>query len=160
MKYNIIEQESFQIVGMKREISCANGENLKLIPKLWDEVESDGTCDLLLQLNNGPIKGILGVCAFTKESHANQVMDYWIAVTREGDIPNDLLKLEIPASKWVVFEVIGPMPDAMQNMWGKIYQEWFPTCGYEHAGLPELEVYTEEDPTSQNLYSEIWIPIK
>ncbi|CAM5495203.1 AraC family transcriptional regulator OS=Lysinibacillus sphaericus OX=1421 GN=LS41612_16445 PE=4 SV=1 [Lysinibacillus sphaericus] len=52
------------------------------------------------------------------------------------------------------------MPDAMQNAWKKIFSEWFPSNPYEPAGTAELEVYTDEDPTSENLYSEIWIPIK
>lgn len=34
-----------------------------------------------------------------------------------------------------------------------------PSSGYKHAGTPELEVYSDEDPSSPDLYSEIWIPV-
>ncbi|CAM5471441.1 AraC family transcriptional regulator OS=Lysinibacillus sphaericus OX=1421 GN=LS41612_16445 PE=4 SV=1 [Lysinibacillus sphaericus] len=71
-----------------------------------------------------------------------------------------MLAMEVPASKWVVFEVRLLTADAMQNAWKKIFLEWFPSNPYEPAGTAELEVYTDEDPTSENLYSEIWIPIK
>jgi len=71
-----------------------------------------------------------------------------------------LKTITIPASKWVVFGVHGPMPDAMQNTWKQIYAEWFPSNPYEQAKTPELEVYSDDDPSSVNCYSEIWIPIK
>ncbi|MDZ7543344.1 AraC family transcriptional regulator, partial [Clostridium perfringens] len=66
----------------------------------------------------------------------------------------------IHASRWAVFEVHGPMPDAMQNAWKQIFSEWFPSNSYQHTGAPGIEVYSDEDPSSPNLYSEIWIPIK
>ena len=87
-------------------------------------------------------------------------MEYWIATEHVGEVPDNLLTMEVPAAKWVVFEVHGPMPDAMQNTWKQIYSEWFPSNPYEPAGFAELEVYSDEDPFSPDLYSEIWISIK
>ena len=53
------------------------------------------------------------------------------------------------------------MPDAMPRVWERIFSEWFPATGYEHAGGPEMEVYlSDADPSSEDYYSEIWIPIK
>ncbi|UQW97834.1 AraC family transcriptional regulator [Rummeliibacillus sp. G93] len=159
MKYKIVERESFQVVGIKREFSTVNDENLKGIPKLWDQVNKDGTDDLLFSLNNGKINGVLGVCAATTESKSD-LFDYWIATEYAGTTPEGLETLDIPATRWAVFEVHGPMPDAMQRVWKQIFQEWFPSNSYEHAGTPELEVYSDEDPSSEDLYSEIWIPLK
>ncbi|PAQ14215.1 AraC family transcriptional regulator [Bacillaceae bacterium SAOS 7] len=160
MKYKIVEKESFQVVGVKREYSFANGENLKGIPKFWSDVHQDGTDRLLATLNNEELKGILGVCVPNKNESSNQMMDYWIATAHIGEAPEGLQTLEIPASKWGIFEVHGPMPEAMQKTWQMITSEWFPSHQYEYAGTPELEVYTDEDPSSPDLYSEIWIPLK
>jgi AraC family transcriptional regulator len=160
MKYKVVERDSFQVVGIKREFSLVNGENHVGIPKLWDEVNKDGTVDLLLKLNNGQIKGVLGVCVTNSGTQSKQVVDYWVATEYDGDTPDGLLKFEVPASKWVVFEVHGPMPDSMQKAWNQIFSEWLPSSGYEHAGTPALEVYTDEDPFSPDFYSEIWIPVK
>lgn len=160
MKYSIIEKEAFQIVGIKRSYSFANGENQIGIPKLWNEVNADGTCDSIAQLNNGPVNGVLGVCVVDETSKQTQQMDYWIATAYEGDKREDLLQREIPASKWAVFEVHGPMPEAMHRVWKQIFSEWFPSSGYEHAGTPELEVYPMEDASNSDYYSEIWIPVK
>ncbi|MEH7112840.1 AraC family transcriptional regulator [Neobacillus niacini] len=159
MNYKIIEKESFKVVGVKREFSCVNGENQVMIPKMWDDVHADGTNELLLQLNNGQVKGVLGVCVDKRDSQS-QLMDYWIATDHTGETPEGLLELEVPASKWGVFEVHGAMPAAMHNAWKQIFSEWFPSNHYEHAGTPDLEVYTNENPSSPDYYSEIWIPLK
>lgn len=158
MKYKITERESFQVVGIKREISCVNGANLIEIPKMWADVHADGTNDMLFKLNNGRINGVLGVCVVKQDSQS-ELMDYWIATEYNGDTPEGLLNLEIPASKWGVFEVHGHMPDSIQNVWKQIYSEWFPSNDYKHAGTPDLEVYFAGEPWGPDYYSEIWIPI-
>lgn len=162
MKYSIVEKNALQIVGIKREFSSvAEEENVAGIPELWGEVNRNGISDSLFQLNDGVVKGVLGVCGEVSEEQkeANK-FDYWIATSYAGKVPEGLLSLEIPASQWAVFEVHGPMPVAMQNAWKQIFSEWFPSTGHEHAGTLEFELYTNEDPSSPDLYSEIWIPIK
>ncbi|TWT13211.1 AraC family transcriptional regulator [Planomicrobium sp. CPCC 101079] len=157
MNYKIVEKEAFQVVGIKREFSMDTEENMTGIPRMWTEANTDGTSDLLLQHNNGNLKALLGVCANFGDK---RTMDYWIAAAREGEIPVGLHQLDIPASKWGVFEVHGAMPHAMQKVWKQIYSEWFPSNPYEAAGTAELEVYPPGDAYSTNYYSEIWIPLK
>ncbi|SFT04632.1 AraC family transcriptional regulator [Marininema halotolerans] len=159
VKHRIVEKEAFDAVGMKRTFSLVNEENLSEIPEFWNDVHEDGTDNRLFQLNNGHIEGILGICV-NCEPEKGQTMDYWIATNYMGETPDNLAKISIPASKWVVFEVVGPMPTAMQKTWKQIFSEWFPASDYQHAGIPELEVYSDKDPFSPDYYSEIWIPIK
>ncbi|MGV3487463.1 MAG: AraC family transcriptional regulator [Tuberibacillus sp.] len=161
MKYSIVEKEAFRVVGVKREYSYENGENFEEIPKFWDEVSSDGTCDALAKLNNGDVPGILGVCVDKSATHPHK-MDYWVATANNsnGEVPEKFLSFEIPASKWAIFEVHGAMPHAIQETWQQIYSEWFPTTGSKHAGTPELELYPEGNAFDPDYYSEIWIPIK
>ena len=156
MKYQIVEREGFQAIGVKKEFSLENEGNIVGIPKMWDELNGDGTTDKLAQINNGQIKGVLGIC----DSKSNNSIDYWVATEYVGDVKEGFEVIEIPASKWAVFEVHGPMPDAMTNGWKQIFSEWFPSSGYEYAGTPEFEMYTDDDPFSADCYSEIWIPVK
>lgn len=159
MKYSIVERDGFKVVGVKREFSLINDENLKGIPKMWDEVNTDGTCDSLIEKMNGQIKGVLGVCV-DQTTPQKRAIDYWVAVDHEGGDLDGFLTLDIPTSKWAVFEVHGAMPNAMQKVWKQIFSEWFPSSGYEHAGSPELEVYPGGNPSDPNYYSELWIPVK
>ncbi|MGE7672748.1 AraC family transcriptional regulator [Lysinibacillus sp. NPDC094403] len=160
MKYKIVEKEKFQVVGVKRTYNCQNGENLRGISQFWIEMNSKNFDHQLIQLNNGSIKGVLGVCVPNTSQEQSGFIDYWIATDHVGEVGENLLSMEVPASKWVVFEVHGPMPDAMQNTWKQIYSEWFPSNPYKAAGTAELEVYPDEDAYSPDSYSEIWIPIK
>lgn len=156
MKYKIVEKESFQVVGVKRTFSCANGEQSKEITKFWQDIYADGTNERLFPLNTGEIRGVIGVC----DMHKNELMDYWIATNYAGKDTKGFEFFMVPASKWVVFEVKGTMPTAITAMWEKIYQEWLPSNAYELTNGPELEVYSDGDTTSADYYSEIWLPIK
>ncbi|MBK3497466.1 GyrI-like domain-containing protein, partial [Viridibacillus sp. YIM B01967] len=110
MEYKIVERESFQVVGVKREFSLVNEENLKGVPGFWDEINGNGTDELLFKLNKGEITGVLGVCVDKRETQSEEKMDYWIATECDDNPSEGLSALEIPASKWGVFEVRGPMP--------------------------------------------------
>ncbi|MHA7767717.1 AraC family transcriptional regulator [Bacillus atrophaeus] len=53
-----------------------------------------------------------------------------------------------------------PLPGAVQQTWDRIFSEWFPSTGYEHAEAPELEVYpASRDIHASDQRTEIWIPV-
>ncbi|MDD2234893.1 MAG: GyrI-like domain-containing protein [Desulfitobacteriaceae bacterium] len=66
----------------------------------------------------------------------------------------------IDAGIWAVFEAIGPFPETLQNVWGRIYSEWFPSSGYEAIEGPEILWNESKDTEDPQYRSEIWIPIK
>ncbi|MFT8323584.1 MAG: GyrI-like domain-containing protein [Bacillus sp. (in: firmicutes)] len=158
MNVKVIAKDAFQIIGIKRSYSLNSDENLREIPLLWKEVNSNGTTDDLASRNDGLIKGILGVCA--EAANTEHKMDYWIAVSTKQKETHGYEALTIPAANWAVFEVHGPMPASIQKVWKQIYTEWFPSSGYIQAGTVSLEVYGEGNPADLNYYSEIWIPVK
>ncbi|KAB7671992.1 AraC family transcriptional regulator [Bacillus sp. B1-b2] len=155
MKVRMVEKEGFSIIGIKRSYSFKEDENLREIPKLWEEVNSNGTTDDLITWNNGELKGILGVCVDKKDD-----MDYWVAVSSTKSSNHLYQRMEIPSTKWAIFEVHGPMPHSMQKVWKQIYSEWLPTNNYQQSGNISFEFYSMGNPTNENYYSEIWIPIK
>lgn len=156
MNYKIIEKDSFQVVGVKRTFSCANGEQSPKIAQFWQDVNQDGMSGQIAALIDGTVEGLIGICEVTSKD----MMNYWIAASHAEEYSGDLEIHTVPASKWAIFEVHGAMPDAMPIMWQKIFQEWLPSHPYELAESPELEVYGEGNPSSDDYYSEIWIPIK
>ncbi|WP_445487371.1 AraC family transcriptional regulator [Niallia sp. 03133] len=160
MDFKVTEKKAFQIIGIKRTYSMNSNENLRDIPLFWNEVNSNGTTGFLAERNDGAIKGILGVCATTKETEAENKMDYWVAAASNQEAPIGYDSLLIPASTWAVFEVHGPMPNSIQKVWKQIYEEWFPSSGYQHGGPISFELYSDDNPTNPDYYSEIWIPVK
>jgi len=159
MKYHIVERGAFQVVGVKRECLCTAEEGgIPDISKFWSEAHENGTVAQLSQLNNGQIKGLLGITEnFNKETNK---MDYWIAAEYSGEVSTELWSFELPASKWIVFEVRGPIPTAMINTWKQIDSKWFASNVYEPANIPPIEAYIDSDLYCANSYNEIWLAIK
>ncbi|WP_310605012.1 AraC family transcriptional regulator [Anaerosporobacter sp.] len=150
MKYRIEQKDSFVVVGVKQRFSNIDGlgEN---VGKMWSETPQE-TIAQISSLGNG----LVGVYSGMYEDNTT---DYYIASITEKDCPKTLCNLEIQSLTWAVFEIIGPMPTAMAEVWGRIFSEWFPTSGYEHAEAPEIEWYSNGDLSSSDYKSEIWIPV-
>jgi AraC family transcriptional regulator len=156
MDYRIEDKEAFTIVGKSLAVSCIDGENHREIPKFWGNCHQDGTIAKLEEMAPGEL--CLGVCLDMKPETGD--FTYMIAVKADADLASGELDVrEVPASTWAIFTSIGPMPDAIQSLFGRIFSEWFPATGYEHSGGPEIEAYTEGDTSSPDYRCEIWIPI-
>ncbi len=156
MNYRIVEKEGFKIVGLSKRVTTKNNENFKIIPKFWQEVNESGVCGKLFE-EAGSL-GVMGVCDnYDKEQ---EEFDYMIAIEGiEIEAIDDYVVADVPSCTWAIFESIGPMPDAIQKVWHKIFAEWFPATKYEHAEAPELEVYLPGDSNAEGYKCEVWIPI-
>lgn len=153
MNYRFEERKGFKVVGIKKFFTTENGENFKGIPKMWCEYADK--FEELLSLADDEPTGLLGVCA----DMYNNGFDYWIAVSTTKPCPQHFSEMEISPSTWAIFEAIGPMPNAIQEMFQRVYAEWFPTSGYVHADVPEIEWYSDGDMNSDSYKSEVWIPV-
>lgn len=157
MDYKIVEKEAFNVVGKDIRTTTVNDENLREISGFWDKSNSNGFTKELAK-DCGPM-GLIGICMGFDSTQ--EKLTYCICAEKNRlNIPSDWEEKVIPATTWAVFESVGPMPDAMQKTWERIFSEWFPSTGYEHAGGPELEVYPQAgDIRSEQYRCEVWIPI-
>lgn len=155
MEVKIIEKECIRILGKRYQISLTDEENLREIPKIWNEINAAGFPEKVAAYENGEIPGILGVC----RSLSHDEMEYWIGVTSDEE-NSELESFTIEGAKWAVFTVVGPLPGSIQKGWEQIMREWLPTSGYELNGDYEIEVYSDEAPDKDDLASWIWLPIK
>lgn len=156
MNYRIVEKEAMRIIGFKKWFSTENDSQLTEIPKMWDNMTEKMKARICKLSSN---EGVVGLCADMYDGG----FDYWIGCMSDQPCPSDLESMTIPASTWAVFEVVGsmrPLPNAMQDIWKRIYAEWLPNSGYEHAMLPEIEYYSAGDMMAEDYRSEIWIPVK
>jgi AraC family transcriptional regulator len=150
MNYRIEQKNSFSVVGVKQRFSHVDGLG-ESIGKMWSETPGETIAQIAVLGN-----GLVGVYSGMYEDNTT---DYYIAAITEKDPPKTLCTLEIPSLTWAIFEIIGPMPTAMAEIWGRIFSEWFPTSGYEHAEAPEVEWYSQGDLSASDYKSEIWIPV-
>ncbi|MBD0379648.1 AraC family transcriptional regulator [Paenibacillus sedimenti] len=159
MIYRIVEKETFRIVGIKKRVSLIyHGVNPE-IASMWASL-NDETINKLKQLSNVEPWGLLSASTnFSEGRLENGELDHYIGAATTQECPENLTQLEVPASTWAVFESVGPFPDTLQDIWGRIYSEWFPSSNYEQAVGPEILWNEHKDVTSPAFKSEIWIPI-
>lgn len=156
MDYRIVEKEAFEVVGKTLRTTCREGENSRDIPKFWKECGTDGTIDRIVGLSEA--LDLYGICLPMQSD--GETFDYVIAGRADaGKAEGGLTAVTIPAATWAVFLSVGPMPGAIQKVWERIFQEWFPGTGYEHAPAPELEVYPPGDVSAADYRCEVWVPI-
>lgn len=159
MKYRIEEKEAFCIVGIKKRVPIIfNGVNPE-IASMWESLKE--IISELKELSNVEPSGIIQASTNFSEGRMEEKgeLDHYIGVATTQECPDNLAKLDVFASTWAVFESVGPFPETLQNVWGRIYSEWFPASNYEIAEGPEILWNEQKDVTLPNFKSEIWIPV-
>lgn len=160
MNYRIVEKEAFRIVGIKKRVPIIfQGENPE-ITAMWKTLNME-KINKLKELSNVEPKGLIQASTNFSEGRMEEkgYLDHYIGVATTNECPENFSKLEVSASTWAVFEAIGPFPDTVQDVWGRIYSEWFPTSNYEQIEGPEILSIGSKDLTSPTVKCEIWIPV-
>ncbi|MBQ6478530.1 MAG: AraC family transcriptional regulator [Erysipelotrichaceae bacterium] len=150
MEYKIEKWEAMDLLVHAKDFHAETSE--KQIPLFWDEYYANE--------EYRKIPGYLGVCAQQKTD--SDVFRYGIgcnALDVEG-IPEGFEIIHIPEYTWAIFKCVGPSPEAIQNMWERIYKEWLPTAEYKMIPDYDIENYLPGDPSAQNYVSEICIPVR
>ena len=160
MRYRITESAGFRLAGVKFPVSVKNGTDYNVIPSIWNSVPKE-TFDRLLSLSDSEPTGVLGVFG---EKHYNGSVytgfDYWIAASTTKPCPDDFGVIDIPAATWAVFEAKGPLPGSIQDVFKRLYSEWFATAEYARRwDVYEIEWFSIGIPTSSGYICEAWVPV-
>lgn len=160
MNYRIEEKEAFHIVGIKKRVPIIfHGVNPE-IASMWESLDAE-TIHKWKKLSNVQPLGLISASTNFSEGRMEEKgeLDHYIGVATTEECPDHLAKLEVPALTWAVFEAVGPFPETLQNVWGRIYSEWFPSSNYQQTNGPEILWNEHKDITSPTFKSEIWIPV-
>ncbi|MGN4447683.1 AraC family transcriptional regulator [Bacillus cereus group sp. MYBK79-1] len=160
MNYRIEEKEPFRIIGITKRVPIVfNGVNEE-ISSMWKSLNLE-SIQTLKMLSNMEPNGFISASTNFSEGRMEEKgeLDHYIGVATTKDCPAQFAQLEVAASTWAIFEAVGPFPETLQNVWGRIYSEWFPSSNYELAKGPEILWNEQKDVSSPNFKSEIWIPV-
>ena len=168
MNYRLVEKEGFAIVGLMKRVPLiyegVNPHIAAMYGQLTEELIA-----ILKALSNVEPSGLISASTNFSEGRLDGgELDHYIGVATSvatsmatpHDIPEGLAWLEVPPLTWAVFESVGPFPQTLQNIWGRIYSEWFPSSGYEAVPGPEILWNESKDVDSPVFRSEIWIPVR
>lgn len=159
MNYRIEEKAGFSIVGLfKRVPLIYEGVNPE-IAAMWQSLDTE-MINTLKSLSNVEPMGLISASTNFSEGRLDGgELDHYIGAATTKPYPQDLACLDVLASTWAVFESVGPFPETLQNIWGRIYAEWFPSSGYQQVKGPEILWNENKDVSSPTFRSEIWIPV-
>lgn len=130
------------------------------IPAFWGQIMTDGTAEQLFTLGACPHNlGLVGICCSSAEGESDRFR-YMAGWETQGQrtLPG-MEVFTVPASTWLVFPCTGPMPGAIQDVWKRIYGEFFQDSPYRRADTPDMEVYAPGDNSAPDYSSEIWVPV-
>ncbi|MDG5471245.1 AraC family transcriptional regulator [Jeotgalibacillus sp. ET6] len=161
MNYRIEEKEAFRIVGIKKRVPIIFSGVNPHIASMWESLDGEAINQLKSLSNTAPF-GLLSASTNFSEGRMEEKgeLDHYIGAATTEACPENLTQLEVPSGSWAVFEAIGPFPDTLQDVWGRIYSEWFPSSTYQQIAGPEILWNEDKDLTSQTFKSEIWIPVQ
>ena len=161
MEFKIEKKEKFNIVGVSKRVPIQFvGENnaiFELAQSITEQQRNE-----MHQLADLYPHQVLNVSynfddGFLEEKgYLTHMIGF--ATTKENTF-DDLEQLSIEESLWAIFPNQGPFPATLQETTAKIYSEWLPSSGYEVADIPGFS-FTKYNGTSENVYSEIWMPVK
>jgi AraC family transcriptional regulator len=160
MEYRIVEKPDFRIVGRKARVPLIY---LGVNPHIAEFIKGLGaeTVERITALTGKDPLGIVSVTDYLSPNREEgSELDYWHAVVAREDavVPDDLEVLNVPAGTWAVFTNKGAFPQALQEMWGDVASQWFPSNPYEARPGPEV-LKTRFVPGTGDAEAELWIPV-
>jgi len=161
MNYKIEEKSGFEVIGLS--ITITKDESpYEVIPKFGDKIWHNGEHAEINKLV-GNLEGTLldGIAFDFKDDGSRRYMFGFTKPEHLTDIPEKLTTLTVPSKTWVVFEGKGDNtnPLVIQQIWKRVYSEWFPTSSYEQAKGPCIEKHKWADGDNGEYTCEVWVPV-
>lgn len=155
MSYKIIKNEAFSIFGKTIGITASNA--FDIVPRFWDDLEKQGffgkAC--LAAGYETQFPQIAATHDFQDGGSRKYTLAYMLPA--EKDLSKAFDVVQIPKLEWVIVtekcDVAGGSASLIQNMWDRLFSEWFPTSDYEVTPGPQLERYYHDK-------LEVWVPVR
>lgn len=147
LNYRIESKEVIKVAALFRKF---NLDNKNEIPEYWNEMKKNGELD---DISDNYTKNLLGICIGTQNAFEYQ---YGIGIEIENaeniKTKHEMKVIEIPKCSWVVFRCEVQDEKDINELWTRIYKEFFITSSYKQCMDIDFELYDDKD-------TEIWIPI-
>ncbi len=143
MEFEVKSLGELRVLGFMERQSESNNA----IEKLWDFVHKENRLGGMLEINDGELRGPVGVCLNFAEDVS---FDYCVGVATSKDFEGTV-ELHIEPAEYAVFScTMGEIKDTFE----KIYGGWIDTVDYEFTFLPNIEFYPDMNSC------EIYVPVR
>lgn len=155
--WKIEKKLTMRLIGKSMKMSCLNNAHHQTVLAFWNQCQMDGTYAQLIALDSGIPRGLFGM--FGEYDSSKNEIEYSIMVISDDHLPEGFKEIIIPESLWAIFDCHGTIPQAIQNGWQYLQEEWLVQYPFQHANHPELEWYSAGNVYDENYLSQICIPI-
>ncbi|GGE70564.1 AraC family transcriptional regulator [Priestia taiwanensis] len=166
MDYRIETKPGFDLIGYAMETSMKGEKNQKDIPAFWQDYLQKGLGDKIPYRVHTNEYVELGLCTDYNFEAGSITYIIGMEATSLENVPEGMIGRSFPETTYAVFTTPKVEKEefvaSIQQTWQKIFAEWFPHSGYEHAGTFEFERYDEKCHEDKNdlLQIEIHIPVR
>ncbi|ROQ96519.1 AraC family transcriptional regulator [Streptomyces sp. 2132.2] len=158
MRYRIVDKPAFVVAGPKARVPLVHAGPNHAIMNFVRAIDPQ-TLERLEKLSDQEPQGIVAVCDDLDPSRAEGTeLDYYHGVITT-EAPENETALPVPAGTWAVFNVSGPMPVAIQELWRDVFMEWFPSNPYRSRPGPEI-LRVRPSPDHTQAEAELWLPVE
>lgn len=168
MNYRIEKKEAHTVYGIERIFDTKDDQNLKEIPEIWQKIMRDGSCSKLekstgidtseFRVGKGLVNALCGY-----RQTGGTTFPYMIYADKTP-LSNTAgyVTVEIPAATWAVFQSEEYDDENVvavcQNLYRRIYSDWFPTSNYKEVSGYDQEIYYFAE--NRKSYLEVWIRVE
>lgn len=159
MNYKIVKKEAFEVYGVERIFDTKDGENLKEIPKFWNDFMKNGEFDKLAKSSNYP-SSLNAICGY--RDLEGSTFPYMICTLKTPLSDTDGYTIvSVPASTWAVLSnephEVEDTSAETQKLVSRVYTDWLPTADYDLIPGYDFEMYYHK--LDGRCYEEIWIRV-
>ncbi len=165
MNYRIEQKNGFDVYGIERIISTANGSNWQEVPAFWNDMIQSGELQKLVESANVPDSaiGLNTVNAIDcYRTTGNDTFPYMLFAFKTSSSNTDGYQvISVPPATWAIFtsepHSMEGTSSALTGLIRQIYADWLPSASYKKQELYEFEMTYKQDG---KFYSEIWIRVE
>ncbi|WES65843.1 AraC family transcriptional regulator [Microbacter sp. GSS18] len=162
MDTRITDRSAFRLIGHAARVPLIHrGPN----PRIQAHIASLPVTEheRLKGLSSTEPAGLLQVSADVDPDYAEgSELTYLHGVAVDGDasVPADLDVIDVSAGTWVVFQVTGDYPAALQETWAATATDWFPSNPWRLRPGPSIVAVLDRASDFSTATCELWLPIE
>ncbi len=149
----IVQKEGFAVIGI--ETRTRNGYEADpataRIPGIWQHFFTEQVEEKISQRINPTVY----YAVYTEyESDYTGAYTYILgsAVSNLAALSRGMIKVELPASRYMVFTAQGVMPTAIIETWNEIWHYFTTNTTYHRAYTADFELYDKNNPEKVEIY--------
>ncbi|SDS83748.1 transcriptional regulator, AraC family [Paenibacillaceae bacterium GAS479] len=163
MNFRIVEEKAYKVVG--KEVIIKKDAFTEL-PAFVEEIWKNGTTARINDSVGRESDALLNGYYYDFREDGTRRYLFGTVLPDGNAVPTEFTMLAIPVQTYAVFDSREKVPESeelgleVQNVWKRIYSEWFPSASFEQVEGPCLEKYFWTDESQTESICEVWIPVR